>query len=299
MKDNLQRTVEEISDYLIKSLEELSDHQEHLEEQVKERTAELTEANIQLQREITGRKRAEEKLKQAMADLERSNKDLEQFAYVASHDLQEPLRMMSSYIQLIEQRYKSKLDADADEFIMYAVDGASRMQTMINDLLAYSRVGTRGKPFEPTDSAAVLDQVLANLEVVIEESGAVVTHDALPTVMTDLSQLAQVFQNLIDNAIKFRSDKPPEVYVGVEERGDEWVFSVRDNGIGIAPEYHERIFQVSQRLHGRGEYPGTGIGLAICKRIAERHGSRIWVESEPGKGSTFYFTIYERRDEKP
>jgi light-regulated signal transduction histidine kinase (bacteriophytochrome) len=250
-------------------------------------------------KDISEHRLAEEKLKQTMVDLERSNKDLEQFAYVASHDLQEPLRMMSSYMQLIEQRYKSKLDADADEFIMYAVDGASRMQSMIDDLLAYSRVGTRGKPFEQTDSAAVLDQVLANLKVVIEESGAVVTHDALPTGMTDISQLAQVFQNLIDNAIKFRSDKPPEVHVGVEERGDEWVFSVRDNGIGIAPEYHERIFQVFQRLHGRGEYPGTGIGLAICKRIAERHGSRIWVESEPGKGSTFYFTIYERRDEKP
>jgi len=253
--------------------------------------------------DITERRRAEAKLKHTVADLERSNAELEQFAYVASHDLQEPLRMVSSYVQLLAQRYKGQLDADADDFIAYAVDGANRMQALINDLLTYSRVGTRGKPPEPTDCEAVLDQALANLQVAIEESGAVVTHDGLPTVMADDSQLVQLFQNLIDNGIKFRSEGPPRVHVSAKRLplpqagegrgggGSEWAFSVRDNGIGIDPEFFERIFIIFQRLHSREEHPGTGIGLAICKKIVERHGGDIWVESEPGKGSTFFFTM--------
>jgi PAS domain S-box-containing protein len=242
-------------------------------------------------RDITELKGAEEELKRTAAELARSNRELEQFAYVASHDLQEPLRMMSSYTQLLAQRYQGQLDADADEFIAYAVDGANRMQRLINDLLSYSRVGTRGKGFEPTDCTAVLDQTLANLKAAIEESGAVVTHDPLPTVMADNLQLVQLFQNLIGNAIKFHGEEPPRVHVSAEQKGNEWVFSVRDNGMGIDPQYAERIFVIFQRLHTREEYPGTGIGLAICKKIVECHGGRIWVELQPGIGSTFYFTI--------
>jgi light-regulated signal transduction histidine kinase (bacteriophytochrome) len=271
--------------------EELRKHRNHLEELVKERTAELTRANEQLQREITERKRAEEMLAQQAQELARSNAELEQFAYVASHDLQEPLRMVTSHLQLLEQRYKGKLNANADEFIAYAVDGATRMQMTIEDLLAYSRVGMWGEDFEPTDCEAVLDQTLADLQVAIEESGAVVTHDPLPTVMADDLQLGQVFQNLIGNAIKFRGEEPPRVHVSAQQEGDEWVFSVRDNGIGIDPEDANCIFEIFQRLHTWEEYPGTGIGLAICKKIVERHEGRIWVESQPGKGSTFYFTI--------
>ena len=233
----------------------------------------------------------EHKVEERTVELTRSNADLAQFAYVASHDLQEPLRMVSSYLQLIEQRYKDKLDAAGTEFMNYAVDGATRMQTMINDLLTFSRVGTRGKPFEPTNCEVILDQTLANLQMAIEESQAIITHDPLPTVMSDDTQMVLLFQNLIGNAIKFRTQEQMRVHISAEAKGREWVFSVRDNGIGIDPQYFERLFVIFQRLHSKEEYPGTGIGLAVCKRVVERHGGKIWVESQPGQGSTFYFTI--------
>jgi light-regulated signal transduction histidine kinase (bacteriophytochrome) len=247
-------------------------------------------------RDITESKRAEEKLRLTLRDLARSNKDLEQFAYVASHDLQEPLRMVSSYTQLLARRYQGQLDATADKYIHYAVDGAGRMQSLIEDLLAYSRVGTRAQGFAPADCTAVLGQALANLKAAIEQSGAVVTHDALPVVVHDQSLLVQLFQNLIGNAIKFHVAAPPRVHVSAEQKGGEWVVAVRDNGIGIDPQYAERIFTIFRRLHTNEEYAGTGIGLAICKKIVERRGGRIWVESQPGTGSTFYFTVPIRGD---
>ncbi len=247
--------------------------------------------NDRLLAEIRGRKRVQQMLKETVAKLEHSNVELQQFAYVASHDLQEPLRMVSSYTQLLGRRYKGKLDADADEFIAYAVDGAVRMQALINDLLAYSRVGTRRKPFEPTDCATVFNRAATNLKIAIQESGAVVTHDTLPTVMADASQLTQLFQNLIGNAVKFRGNDAPRVHVSAVQTGNEWTFSVRDNGIGVDPQYAERIFVIFQRLHTKDKYPGSGIGLTICKKIVERHGGKIWLESEVGKGATFYFTI--------
>jgi len=242
-------------------------------------------------RDITDRKRAEEERERWTAELARSNTELEQFAYVASHDLQEPLRMISGFTQLLARRYRDRLDENAYEFIDYIVDGATRMQRMIEDLLAYSRVGTRGKPFELISCKDIFDQVIANLKVTIGENNAQVTHDPLPAIMADSTQMTQLFQNLISNAIKFRGEEPPRVHISVKRAGNEWVFSVQDNGIGIAPEFFDRLFQIFQRIHTGREYPGTGIGLAICKKIVERHGGRIWVESEVGRGSTFYFTI--------
>ena len=220
-----------------------------------------------------------------------ANKELEAFAYVASHDLQEPLRMVASYCDLLKRRYGNKLDSDADEFIGFAIDGARRMQALIDDLLSYSRLGTRGKAFERTECQEALDRALANLEAAIAESGAVVTHDRLPTVEGDGDQIAQVFQNLISNAIKFRTDKVPRIHVSARMKAPNWLVSVSDNGCGIESQYAERIFVIFQRLHSRREYPGTGIGLAICKKVVERHGGRIWMESEPGAGSTFHFTL--------
>ena len=239
---------------------------------------------------------ARQKLEESVAELGRSNADLQQFAYVASHDLQEPLRMVSSYTQLIARRYKGKLDADADEFIAFAVDGANRMQRLILDLLAYSRVNTAGRQFEPTAMETVLTAALNNLTNAVKESQAIITHDPLPAVMGDDKQLAQLFQNLLSNAVKFGGAQPPRIHISAKQADGEWLCSVRDHGIGIDPQYADRIFVIFQRLHTREEYPGTGIGLAICKKIVERHGGRIWVESELGKGATFYFTM---RDEEP
>lgn len=244
--------------------------------------------------DITRRKKDEEKLEEQAVELLRSNEELERFAYIASHDLQEPLRTISSFTQLIARRYKGKLDSDADEFISFIVDGASRMQGLINDLLTYSRVGTRSKDLAATDCEVVLSNVLASLREALDESGAVVTHDPLPTIAADPTQMEQLFQNLISNAIKFRGDEPPRIQISAERGKHEWLFSVQDNGIGIAPDYFDRIFIIFQRLHGKKEYPGSGIGLAICKKIAERHGGRIWLSSEKGKGTTFYFTIHDR-----
>jgi PAS domain S-box-containing protein len=245
-------------------------------------------------RDITERKQTQDELARQARELARSNAELEQFAYVASHDLQEPLRMVSSYTQLLAKRYQGQLGPDADRFIAYAVDGVTRMQQLINDLLAYSRVRTKGKEFEPTDCQTALDGVLANLQAAISESGAVITQDALPVVMADGWQVMQLFQNLIGNAIKFHGEAPPRVHISAERQGSDWILSVRDNGIGIESEYVDRIFLIFQRLHSRCAYSGTGIGLAICKRIVERHGGRIWVESQPGRGSTFFFTFPER-----
>jgi signal transduction histidine kinase len=234
---------------------------------------------------------ANRKLEQTVKDLERTNVELEQFAYVASHDLQEPLRMITGYTNLLSRRYKGKLDASADEFIDFAVDGAHRMRVLINDLLTYSRVGSQGKQPAPTDCERVLRQVLAGLELAIRESAARVTHDPLPIVKGDEVQIGQLFQNLIGNALKYRNGGEPAIHIGCRRRAGDWMFLVRDNGIGIDPRFTEKIFAIFQRLHNREQYSGTGIGLALCKRIVERHGGKIWVESEPGKGSTFFFTL--------
>ena len=244
----------------------------------------LASQNQQLRQEIAARE-------QVQAALRRSNAELEQLAYVASHDMQEPLRMVASYLQLVAERYGNSLDADGHEFIGYAVDGAKRMQALISDMLTYSRVSTRARPFEATDSARIVATAERHLQVAIEEAGAEITRGELPVVLGDEVQLLQLFQNLIGNAIKFRGHAAPRVHVTAEPAEDGWCFSVTDNGIGIAPEYFERIFVLFQRLHGRREYPGTGIGLALCKRIVERHGGRIWLESTQGQGSVFRFTL--------
>lgn len=240
---------------------------------------------------------SEDKLKKMVVELERSNAELQRFAYVASHDLQEPLRMVSSYTQLLEKRYKDKLDANAHDFINFAVDGAKRMQNLIDDLLAFSRVGTHGKRFSLTSMEAVWQAAVDNLQVAIKKARAKVTHGPLPTLMADEGQLVQLLQNLIGNAIKFHGKEAPVVHVSARQENNEWVFAVSDNGIGIESQYFDRIFLVFQRLY-REEYPGTGAGLAIAKRIVERHNGRIWLESQPGQGSTFYFSIPAKGDEK-
>ncbi|HAM50767.1 MAG TPA: hypothetical protein DCP92_08765 [Nitrospiraceae bacterium] len=258
---------------------------------------------VHVQRNITERKIVEEKLKHYAVELERSNRELEQFAHIVSHDLQEPLRGVSGFAQLLSRKYKGKLDQKADEYISFIVNGATRMSDLIRALLTYSRVGSRQRPLEPVDCNSVLKKALENLKVSIEESGALVESGTLPTVLIDEVQMIQLFQNLIGNSIKYRSGEQPHISItagridkasvpvpqAVTGRGV--LFVIKDNGIGIDPEYSERIFQIFQRLHRRDEYPGTGIGLAVCKKIVERHGGRIWVESEKGKGATFYFTI--------
>jgi signal transduction histidine kinase len=248
--------------------------------------------------DVTERRHAEramakqaKELALASEELKRSNDELQQFAYVASHDLQEPLRMVGSYCQLLQRRYQGKLGADADEFIGFAVEGAKRMQRLINDLLLYSRVGTKGKPFAAMPMQQVLASALANLAVAVEEAQAEITHDPLPTVWGDDVQLTQLMQNLLGNALKFRDELPVRIHIGIERDGALWRIRVQDNGIGIQPQYADRIFMIFQRLHTRQEYPGTGIGLSICKKIVERHGGRIWVEPAPAKGTVFMFTL--------
>jgi len=253
----------------------------------------LTAYPILLAEEAT---RRESLVAERTSELARSNAELEQFAYAASHDLQEPLRMVASYVGLLGKRYRGRLDQDADDFIEFAVDGAKRMQELIEDLLAYSRVGTRAKAFKPTDCNRVVDEVIQNLRVLITEQAALVTRDELPRVNADHTQLVQLMQNLVGNAIKFRREEPPCVHVTAEKQGPQWLFSVEDNGIGIDPKYNDRVFAIFQRLHTRKEYPGTGIGLAICRRIVERHGGRIWFESKPGNGTIFRFTLSEHGD---
>jgi len=271
--------------------ESLRTAHEELEQRVLERTRDLKTSNELLELEIVERKRAESILAQQSAELARSNSELEQFAYIASHDLQEPLRMVGSYVQLLERNYKNLLDAKGEEYIAYAVDGAKRMQMLINDLLAYSRVGTQGNEFSLTDCAAVVGLAIKNLQKAIQESGATITCDPLPTVRADRMQLLQLFQNLLANAIKFRVEQPPEIHITAEHTDGFWQFTVKDNGIGIEPRHFERIFLIFQRLHSRRHYPGTGMGLAICKKIVDRHGGTIWPVSEPGMGTTFFFTL--------
>ena len=232
-----------------------------------------------------------EELEYRAEELARSNAELEQFAYVASHDLQEPLRMVSSYVQILAEDYKGELDENADRFIGYAVDGANRMKGLIDGLLALSRVGTQGEPFEATDCNLILEQVINGLEETIEDSGASLSQERLPTVNADPIQLSQVFQNLISNALKFSGEGSPNVHISAEQRPEDWVFSVQDNGIGIAERHYERIFKMFQRLHHRSEYEGSGIGLALCHKIVQRHGGQIWVKSKVGEGATFYFSI--------
>jgi light-regulated signal transduction histidine kinase (bacteriophytochrome) len=249
-------------------------------------------ANAELRREIKERLEADRELREKTDALARSNADLEQFAYVASHDLQEPLRMVSSYVQLFEKRYAGQVDEQADKYIRYAVEGAKRMQSLIAGLLEYSRVGRLDEPFGTVDTNAALDQALSNLRSAVEDSRARITRGPLPTITGNADRIAQVFQNLIGNALKFRRpDQPATVHVWAVPQRAEWVFSIEDNGIGIDPQYLERIFAIFQRLHTRAEYPGTGIGLSICKKVIERHGGRIWVESSAGQGSKFHFTF--------
>lgn len=261
----------------------------HLKLQAMQR--QLAEQNRQLQDEIAVRQHAEAIIAQRSEELARSNAELEQMAYVASHDLQEPLRMVASYVQLLEKRYHDKLDADANEFIAFAVDGVKRMQALIDDLLTYSRVGTKAAPLHTVDSGAAVTAAIRSLQIAIKECGAQINVQALPMILGDARQLEQLFLNLLANAIKFRGDAKPLIHIRAEADQDFWRFSVQDNGIGIAPEYFDRIFVMFQRLHARREYPGTGMGLAICKKIVERHGGRIWVESKPGQGATFLFTL--------
>ena len=289
-------------------LNQLAHAFDDMAESLQQRISERERAEMQLMEANEQLKMLNEELEQRVAlrtsELKRSNEELEQFAYVASHDLQEPLRMVTNYMQLLEQRYGDRLDPTAHEFIGFAMDGAMRMRQLIQDLLAYSRVGSRGRPFEPVDANEILDRALLNLKVTIEESQTVICRDTLPKVMADGVQMTQLFQNLLSNALKFKKpDEPPKIFVHgnpvpasgpgeLKDPGRSYVqFSIADNGIGISAEDHQRIFVIFQRLHTRDKYPGTGIGLSICKKIVERHGGRIWVESIPGKGTTFHFTL--------
>ena len=253
--------------------------------------ADKREVLLTINMDVTERKNATRELSRYAQELKRSNEELQQFAYVASHDLQEPLRMVTSYMQLLQQRYKEQLDPDAQEFISYAVDGATRMKSLIQDLLTYSRVETAAREFSVVEMNDVIKTLQRNLRFTLEETGTSITNDELPKIHADEQQITQLFQNLISNAIKFRSDQTPHIHLGVKREGRFWQFCVQDNGIGIDQQYYQRIFVIFQRLHNRSKYPGTGIGLAICKKVVERHGGTIWVESTPGQGTTFYFTL--------
>jgi light-regulated signal transduction histidine kinase (bacteriophytochrome) len=264
--------------------EELRRSRDELEVRVTQRTTELADVNAYLQTQIVEREKLTEQLLH-------SNQELEQFAYIASHDLQEPLRAITSYTQLLSRRYEGQIDEKADKYIHYIVDGASYMQQLIQDLLTYSRVGRGELNLEPIDLNQMLRQVEKNLDVAIAESNTVLAYDPLPTITADLHQLTRLLQNLISNSIKYRGDRTPVIQITVEDRSQEWQFSIQDNGIGFDPQYAERVFVVFQRLHTRRKYPGTGIGLAICKKIVDRHHGRIWVDSVPDEGATFYFTI--------
>lgn len=270
---------------------ELKDYKNNLEEQIEERTAELEETNEDLKNEIAERKITEIEMERLMDELKRSNRELQQFAYVASHDLQEPIRMIASFTQLLERRYKGKLDDDADDFIKFIVEGATRMQHLIEDLLTYSHVTTRAEPFNKIDLEDVFKESIANLKLMIDETNAEITHDPLPSLSADRSQIIQLFQNLIGNSLKFKGKEDPKIHISVNKDDYSWIFEFSDNGIGIAPDHQERIFRVFQRLHTREEYPGTGIGLAVCEKIVQRHGGRIWIESKPGDGAKFFFTL--------
>lgn len=270
---------------------ELNNYKDNLEKQIDERTKELEITNKELKNEIAERKIAEIKMERLMGELKRSNRELQQFAYVASHDLQEPIRMVASFTQLLERRYKGRLDDDADDFIKFIVEGATRMQHLIEDLLTYSRVTTSAEPFNKIDLEDVFKESIANLKLMIDETNAEITHDPLPRVSADRSQIIQLFQNLLGNSMKFKGKEDPKIHISVNRDDYSWVFEFADNGIGISPDHQERIFRVFQRLHTREEYPGTGIGLAVCEKIVQRHGGRIWIESKPGEGAKFFFTL--------
>ncbi|HKE01480.1 MAG TPA: ATP-binding protein [Planctomycetota bacterium] len=299
-----ERDLRETTDRLQVIQRELQLLNTDLEGRVEERTREVEAANSRLRAEIGERERAMDALREQTDRLDRSNRELERFAYVSSHDLQEPLRMVVAFTQLLAQRYRGKLGADADEYISYAVDGALRMQTLIRDLLSYSRVGASARPFVPVDVARVVATALANLRAAMEESGASVEVAELPTVLGDEMELTQLFQNLLGNALKFHGERAPRVRVGREVSAAKaqpgfCTISISDNGIGIAPEYLERIFEVFQRLHTRQQYPGNGIGLAVCQKVVERHGGRIWATSEPNRGSTFRVSLPLSQDGAP
>jgi len=246
---------------------------------------------VSVHTDITERKKVKENIRILMEDLKRSNLELEQFAYIASHDLQEPLRMVSGFANLLEKRYRESLDKDAHDFIDFIIDGASRMHDLINDLLTFSRIGTQGILFKPTDMNVVLEATLNNVRISAIETNAIITNDPLPVIIADESQMVQLLQNLISNAIKFHGPVPPKIHISGEIKKNEWIFTIKDNGIGIDSKNFERIFVIFQRLHKKGEYSGTGIGLTVCKKIIQRHGGKIWVESELKKGSIFHFSI--------
>lgn len=256
----------------------------------------MHESNTKLIKEVNDHQQTELRLKDLVNELKRSNKELEQFAYVSSHDLQEPLRMVALFTQLLERRYKGKLDEDADDYIKFIVEGAKRMKLLIDDLLSYSRLNSSSSEFGPIKMDKVMSNVLSNLQLISEEKNAEIkVHEPLPTIIGDESQMMHVFQNLVANGIKFNDKESPEINISAQEEENGWIFSVSDNGIGIVPEYQAQIFEIFKRLHDRDEYPGTGIGLAICQKIIDRHGGKIWVESSKGKGSIFYFSIPSKK----